>query len=214
MPEDKPAATKGKGLDLGKLQDSLKKIPWWAYAGAGGAALALVYYIRKGQSGGTSSQGSTMTGVDEGLQLADLAGLPYESFDPGYHSDPYADQDKNPSDYDPDTVPPSGSPPPGPGPVDLPPPSPGTPPRPRTPGPVDLPPPSRGQPYWHAFHAWPAWDSTVGGLARHYGWGAERLYTYGNNKQIIDSDAHNHGIYRDEIDHVWPGERVQVPTPN
>lgn len=225
-------------LDTAKIGATLKKIPWWGYAGGGGVVLALAYYIRKGTSSPstanakTASVGSTATPDASGLQMADLAGLPYDSMDPGYNSDPYYSREGITSGYNPDTTPPSGSPPPdnqpmgGPmppenwfppyhppvgNPIDPNPPRPGPNPTPMPPTPA---PPTEGSTdFTHAFHAWPAWDSTLGGVANREGMTWQGLYSFDGNKAIIDAEAHAHGFFSNEYNHVWPTETIHVPHP-
>ena len=64
-------------LDLKNLPAELKKVPWWGWAAGGGAALGGIYLIHKQQSATPAAQ-ATAQPVPQGLNAADLAGLPYD----------------------------------------------------------------------------------------------------------------------------------------
>lgn len=235
--------------ELGKLAALAKRMPWWGWAGVGGAGLGAVVYFRKaGASKAGTDVASSPTGAQpmyqppDGLSSGDLAGLPFDSYDWSASGAPYdqpapsgaPDQPPMPPDQQPPfpempptpaPLPPAQRPPaPSPSPSGVPTapgmPLPGGMP---TPGPGKLPPPGstppmppqRMPPVWfHEVHAAPAWDSTLSGIAEHYGMGWQALYNFGNDHSIIDSAAHAHGHYGDEYNWLFPGEMLQVPSPN
>lgn len=194
-------------MDLGKVETELKSVPWWAWGLIGGGVL---FVVVKGRQGSPSQAIQSDGSLPDGAKLYDLAGIPFGS-----------DLTSNPFDYSTppdgttvDTGAPTSTPAPSPSPT--PPPS-GGPAIPPTRPPIgDLPTgtptgtPSPRPHEYHTFHAWPAWDSTLSGVAQHYGESWQELYNMGNNKQIIDSTAHAHGHYTQEYDWVFPGETIEV----
>lgn len=211
-------------FDAKALLTDVKTLPWWGWGLAGGAVLAGVFYFRKANASAPAQKAQPEYQAPDGLAMTDLAGMPV-----GYYDWSAANSSSTPSGYDPSQYPPSGSPPadtaaPAPisGPV-LPPrgvnppttPTPVLPPRgvnppttTPTPSPTSNPAPSV---YYHEVHAWPAWDSTLSGVAGHYGMSWQQLYSFGNDKQIIDSTAHQHGHYSQEYNWLFPGENLEVP---
>lgn len=220
-------------FDTKALVADAKKVPWWGWGIAGGAVLAGVYYFRKSSASNASAPASAATSPTgaqpeyqppDGLNMADLAGMPY-----GYYDWSAAN---TPSGYDPSQYPPSGSPPdttpppttiggpvlvpvagpsgtPSPLPSPTPTPTPAPTPTP-TPSPAPTPTPAPAV-YYHDVHAWPAWDSTLSGIGAHYGMSWQQLYNFGNDKQIVDATAHQHGHYSQEYNWLFPGEELQVP---
>ena len=232
--------------ELDKLAAMAKKLPWWGWAGMGGAGLGVAVYLRKAAQAGkpadvASSSATSATSAQpeyqppDGLSMGDLAGMPFDYYDWSAAGAPN-DQPQPSGAPDQPTTPVIGPPivAPGPGAVTPPTPpvwqqgpvSPGNPP----PAPPHAPPiVSPGNPpptppvtptapaaqtYYHEVHAWPAWDSTLSGIAGHYGMSWQSLYHFGNDEQIIDQAAHAHGHYGDEYNWLFPGEELQVPSAN
>lgn len=197
-------------MDAQAVEKALRNMPWWGYAVAGGVALGGVAYVRKHSSGAQSVKAQPEQQVPDGLSSADLAGLPFDYYDYSASVDPNASQTPGTSGGTVTT----GNPSPSGGVVYPAPPA-------HFGGPGGQP-PTGGQPtgnpapavYHHTVEAWPAWDSTLGGIASHYGMSWDQLYTYGNDKSIIDSAAHAHGHYSQEYNWLFPGEQLEVPSPN
>lgn len=208
-------------MDTAEIEKAIRDAPWWAYGVAGGAGLAAVYYFRKHSSGAAGVPAVTAQPEQQppdGLSAADLAGLPFDYYDwsasvpdPNASQTPGADGgtvttgdprsgviiDPNTGRSEGDAGPPPnqrGGSPSG---------SPGG--QPSNPGP---------QVYHHTVEAWPAWDSTLSGIAGHYGMSWGQLYNYGNDKSIIDNAAHAHGHYSQEYNWLFPGEVLEVPSAN
>lgn len=196
-------------MDTAEIEKALRDAPWWAYGVAGGGVLAAVYYFKKHASGAKGVPAVTAQPEQQppdGLSAADLAGLPFDFYDWSASVNPNASQTPGVdggtvTTGDPSTVvfpaPPAIKQPPGPGG------NPGG--NPGNPGP---------QVYHHTVEAWPAWDSTLSGIAGHYGMSWGQLYNYGNDKQIIDNAAHAHGHYSQEYNWLFPGEVLEVPSAN
>lgn len=196
-----------------------RNMPWWGWAIGGGVALGGVYYVRthgvsSGKQAVSAGQAQAEYQPPDGLATADLAGLPFDYYDwsaaltPGGNPLPPDTTSTAPGSTSsaPTGVPPAPTPAPAPAPAPTPAPAPAP-----TPAPVAQPAP---QVYTHAVEAWPAWDSTLSGVASHYGMSWQQLYAYGNDKQIIDAAAHAHGHYSQEYNWLFPGEELQVPSPN
>lgn len=184
---------------------ALKKVPWWGWAVGGGAVLGVGFFIVKGRPSSASStqpSNATAANIPDGLNAADLAGLPFDYQD---YDAQYTDTDASQS-ADNTTPPPPASPP-----------SPGTQYEPgnepsqkqHTPPP---PPSSKQDETPLTVQPWPAWDSTLSGIGQHYGMSWQQLYTFDNNKATIDELAHEHGHYGDEYNWLFPGEIVEVPA--
>ena len=211
--------------DVDKAVDRVKQIvaalPWWGWAVAGGGVLGGVAYYRKRSATTNTSNPAASANVatagstpeyqpPDGLSMSDLAGMPYDYYDwsaaltPGGQPLPAATApDTTATSGTTSTV--AGNP------------APATPAHASTPAshpashpaaPTSSPAPSV---HYQRVGTWPEWDSTLSGIAAHYGTSWEKLYGYGNNRAVIDSAAHAHGHYSAEYNWLFPGEELQVP---
>lgn len=192
-------------MDAASLERTAKNIPWWGYAVAGGAGLAGWHYLRTHSSGARGVTAQPEQQVPDGLSSADLAGLPFDYYDYSASVDPNAPHTPGVDGGTVSTGNPSTVVNPAP-PAMFHPPTQGG-----SPTPSGNPAP---QVYTHTVEAWPAWDSTLSGIAHHYGMSWQSLYDYGNDRQIIDNAAHAHGYNSQEYNHLFPGEVLEVPSPN
>ena len=203
-------------LDIGDL----KKVPWWGWAGGGGALLGVVYLVvhHGPMNKSAPAQQVSSAPLPAGLSAADLAGLPFDYQD--YQSAYANDTSQNPGDMSGAPLPvPPVPPTTPPGPVGPPQPAPSPSGTPGHPGPVGPPQPAPGpkgppQPGERVVtvQAWPSQDSTLSGIARQFGESWQQLYTFDNNKATIDALAHEHGHYGDEYNWLYPGEGIHVPA--
>lgn len=60
--------------------------------------------------------------------------------------------------------------------------------------------------------AWPDQDSTLSGIATHYGVSGGWMPIYQLDKSTIDTQAHQHGHYGDEYNWLFPGEVLALPN--
>ena len=100
-----------------QLMADLRKVPWWGWAGGGGAVLGAGYYLYKRHQGASAAPSSTSANnqtpgqqvsgspIPAGLNMADLAGLPFDYQD--YDAEYAGDTSGNPGDTT-ATPPPAG----------------------------------------------------------------------------------------------------------
>lgn len=80
-------------FDLKSAQAELKKVPWWGWAAGGGVALGAGYIIHQRNASAPASQ-APASPVPDGLNAADLAGLPfdYQNYGPSQGGTPGTSQ--------------------------------------------------------------------------------------------------------------------------
>ena len=205
-------------LDIQAAEKELQRVPWWGWAGIGGVALGLGILIRKRHSAASVAP-ITMdanTGLPDGLEPFDLAGLPFgadatgafEPSDPGAPSqvgvgDPGLSPTNTPvsalppnnggPDANPTRLPPNRINPPAPSPV-----------------------PANPQASPHAsvpVGHWPNWDGSLSGIASHYGKSLQAVEAYDGNRATVYAHAHAHGHYGDEWNWLFPGEGEVIEVP-
>lgn len=187
-------------------------LPMWAWpAIAGGAAVIYILWRRHSKSAAAASTAATAT-QQQPLTNDQPSGLATDQYESilALLRDIQGQEAQEPTPVDVDKPPIQGGKPPvgNPGgPVKVPPP---------TPAPVPTPTPPPPQPKKTVtVGRWPAWNSTLFGIAqREYGSGAQYPKIFNENQSLIVGEELRHGMTQQQaLKNKWlyPGEVLQIP---